>query len=89
MNEIGMLLTRHHPPSGLCNTFMLLLMVEEAQLDLSACPRTRNFYKSATKTLQSPFGFWDPIGFTADGDVDAFKRRRATELKHGRIATRL
>ncbi|CAE7610866.1 FCPA [Symbiodinium natans] len=36
--------------------------------------------------VQSPFGFWDPIGFTADGDVDAFKRRRATELKHGRIA---
>ncbi|CAE7597005.1 unnamed protein product, partial [Symbiodinium necroappetens] len=36
--------------------------------------------------VQAPFGFWDPIGFTADGDVDAFKRRRATELKHGRIA---
>ncbi|CAE7517689.1 FCPA, partial [Symbiodinium microadriaticum] len=36
--------------------------------------------------VQAPFGFWDPIGFTADGDIDAFKRRRATELKHGRIA---
>merc|ERR1712176_1106138 len=30
-------------------------------------------------------GFWDPLGFTADGDVGAFKRRRSVELKHGRI----
>jgi len=36
--------------------------------------------------VQAPVGFWDPIGFTADGDVEAFKRRRATELKHGRIS---
>merc|ERR1719399_2377924 len=36
--------------------------------------------------VQAPVGFWDPIGFTADGDVAAFKRRRATELKHGRIS---
>ena len=31
-------------------------------------------------------GFWDPVGFTADGDVSAFKRRRSVELKHGRIS---
>eukprot|EP00931_Biecheleriopsis_adriatica_P036674 TRINITY_DN2109_c0_g1_i2.p2 TRINITY_DN2109_c0_g1~~TRINITY_DN2109_c0_g1_i2.p2 ORF type:complete len:300 (-),score=79.02 TRINITY_DN2109_c0_g1_i2:642-1541(-) len=36
--------------------------------------------------VQEPVGFWDPVGFTADGDVTAFKRRRATELKHGRIS---
>ncbi|CAK0906439.1 unnamed protein product [Prorocentrum cordatum] len=35
---------------------------------------------------QAPFGFWDPAGMCADGDVEAFKRRRATELKHGRVA---
>merc|ERR1711975_64349 len=35
--------------------------------------------------VQAPVGFWDPIGFTADGDVAAFKRRRSVELKHGRI----
>ena len=29
--------------------------------------------------------FWDPAGFTADGSVEDFKRRRATEIKHGRI----
>ena len=47
-----------------------------------------SFWKAFENELgvQAPFGFWDPIGFTADGDVDAFKRRRATELKHGRIA---
>ena len=26
------------------------------------------------------------LGFTADGSVENFKRRRQTELKHGRIA---
>merc|ERR1711870_92020 len=28
----------------------------------------------------------DPAGFTLDGDVEAFKRRRATEIKHGRVS---
>merc|ERR1719237_1505731 len=36
--------------------------------------------------VQAPFGFWDPLGLTKDGDMEAFKRRRATELKHGRVA---
>ena len=36
--------------------------------------------------VQAPVGFWDPLGFTADGDVAAFRRRRSVELKHGRIA---
>merc|ERR1712094_70298 len=35
--------------------------------------------------VQEPAGFWDPLGFTADGDVASFKRRRSVELKHGRI----
>merc|ERR1711988_1658020 len=35
--------------------------------------------------VQEPVGFWDPLGFTADGDELAFKRRRCVELKHGRI----
>merc|ERR1719327_1423836 len=35
---------------------------------------------------QAPFGFWDPAGMCADGDVESFKRRRATELKHGRLS---
>merc|ERR1719436_507468 len=36
--------------------------------------------------VQAPVGFWDPVGFTKDGDADAFKRRRETEIKHGRVA---
>merc|ERR1719373_645574 len=36
--------------------------------------------------VQDPVGFWDPLGFTADGDLLAFKRRRCVELKHGRIS---
>jgi len=36
--------------------------------------------------VQAPVGFWDPLGLSADGDVAAFKRRRETELKHGRLS---
>merc|ERR1712032_456107 len=36
--------------------------------------------------VQAPVGFWDPLGLTKDGDVESFKRRRATELKHGRVS---
>lgn len=35
---------------------------------------------------QAPLGFWDPLGLAADGDEAAFKRRRVTEFKHGRVA---
>merc|ERR1711972_1081198 len=36
--------------------------------------------------VQDPVGFWDPAGFTADGSVENFARRRQTEIKHGRIS---
>jgi len=36
--------------------------------------------------VQPPFGFWDPLGYSADGDAKAFRRRRETELKHGRVS---
>merc|ERR1719277_2594812 len=35
--------------------------------------------------VQEPVGFWDPLGFCADNDEAAFKRRRSVEIKHGRI----
>merc|ERR1719408_220008 len=35
--------------------------------------------------VQAPVGFWDPLGLAADGDADTFKRRRSTEIKHGRV----
>jgi len=36
--------------------------------------------------VQEPVGFWDPLGLAADGDVAVFKRRRETEIKHGRVS---
>jgi len=36
--------------------------------------------------VQTPVGFWDPLGLAADGDVENFPRRRETEIKHGRIS---
>merc|ERR1719254_445698 len=36
--------------------------------------------------VQPPVGFWDPAGFSTDGDVEVFKRRRETEIKHGRVS---
>ncbi|CAE7198804.1 FCPA, partial [Symbiodinium sp. KB8] len=66
-----------------------VLLESAAPRHSTACGGTRKVVVSAFENelgVQAPFGFWDPIGFTADGDIDAFKRRRATELKHGRIA---
>merc|ERR1719327_2251120 len=36
--------------------------------------------------VQPPVGFWDPLGFSADGDAQQFRRRRSVELKHGRVS---
>merc|ERR1719229_961202 len=36
--------------------------------------------------VQAPFGFWDPLGYCASGDTEEFRRRRETELKHGRVS---
>jgi hypothetical protein len=36
--------------------------------------------------VQAPVGFWDPAGLSGDGDVEIFKRRRTTEIKHGRVS---
>merc|ERR1712203_1138085 len=36
--------------------------------------------------VQAPVGFWDPAGLSRDGDAAAFKRRRSTEIKHGRVS---
>jgi len=36
--------------------------------------------------VQAPVGYWDPAGLSKDGDAAAFKRRRVTEIKHGRVS---
>lgn len=35
---------------------------------------------------QPPLGFWDPLNFSEDGDLEKFDRYRFVELKHGRVA---
>ena len=34
----------------------------------------------------APLGFFDPLGLCADGNEEVFARRRAVELKHGRVS---
>merc|ERR1711934_390493 len=36
--------------------------------------------------VQAPVGFFDPLGLSKDGDPDVFRRRRESEIKHGRIS---
>jgi len=36
--------------------------------------------------VQAPVGFWDPLGYAAEGSAEDFRRRRESELKHGRIS---
>jgi len=36
--------------------------------------------------VQPPVGYWDPLGLAAGGNMFDYKRRRETELKHGRVA---
>merc|ERR1712204_6605 len=36
--------------------------------------------------VQAPVGFFDPFDLAADGNVEAFQRRREVEIKHGRIS---
>jgi len=51
--------------------------------------KCRNVVVSAFESelgVQAPVGFWDPMGLSRDGDAEKFKRRRASEIKHGRIA---
>merc|ERR1712137_1038723 len=36
--------------------------------------------------VQPPVGFWDPLEFTKDGNRENFLRRRAVEIKHGRVS---
>ena len=36
--------------------------------------------------VQAPIGYWDPLGLNANADAATFRRRRAVEIKHGRVA---
>merc|ERR1719392_544129 len=51
-------------------------------------PPGEKFYNGFEGNIgdQEPLGFWDPAGFTKDGNVANFKRRREIEIKHGRVS---
>jgi len=49
-------------------------------------PTSTSFDPAKELGVQDPIGFWDPLGLSADKDEATFKRRRAVEIKHGRIA---
>merc|ERR1712039_436052 len=51
-------------------------------------PEREKFYNGFEGNIgdQPPLEFWDPLGFSKDGDVEKFVRRREVELKHGRVS---
>merc|ERR1711972_209105 len=44
------------------------------------------FAPSAQIGAVAPLGFFDPLNFTKVGDEDGFRKLRASEIKHGRVA---
>ena len=53
---------------------------------ISRASRTKKRAFENELGVQAPLGLWDPMGFTDDGDMAAYRRRRSVEFKHGRIA---
>ncbi|CAE8633639.1 unnamed protein product [Polarella glacialis] len=48
--------------------------------------RAEVFQPSKQLGATAPLGFFDPIGFTKEGDKAGFRNLRVAELKHGRVA---
>merc|ERR1719320_2153854 len=46
---------------------------------------TKQFDPTTQVGVQAPARYWDPLGLSIGTDEAAFKRRRAVEIKHGRI----
>ena len=89
------LYSRNHQQSRCCHPALLIsamTFMSQDGLTGSAWGDWANYTASPLRAfenelgVQAPVGFWDPAGFTADGSVENFKRRRATEIKHGRIS---
>ncbi|CAJ1351604.1 unnamed protein product, partial [Effrenium voratum] len=54
----------------------------------SSAPAASSASASVSTTLgvQAPVGYWDPLGLNKNADTATFNRRRAVEIKHGRVA---
>jgi len=53
---------------------------------VKAAPVSSGFSPEEQLGVLPPIGFWDPLGFSTDADEETFKRYRAIEIKHGRVA---
>jgi len=75
----------HAAIAGLCSAGVALVAVCR---NLARQPASSTSIRAFENELgvQPPLGFWDPLGFTEDGDVSDFFRRREAELKNGRVA---
>ena len=85
-------ISRYRETTTLCFFVLAMIATPQDGLTGSAWGDWANYTASPLRAfenelgVQAPVGFWDPAGFTADGSVENFKRRRATEIKHGRIS---
>ncbi|KAL9139498.1 Light-harvesting complex-like [Amphidinium carterae] len=48
--------------------------------------RAAVFKPSEAVGAMEPLGYFDPLGFCKEGDVETFRNYRAAEIKHGRVA---
>merc|ERR1712241_130218 len=75
----------HASVAGLCSAGLVLMAACRSFGKQSSSTTTRRAFENETG-VQPPLGFFDPLGFTNDGDVSDFYRRREVELKNGRVA---
>merc|ERR1719436_874713 len=57
-----------------------------AATTIDEAPAPPLFEPSAQLGAMAPLGFFDPMGYTKVGDEEGFRKLRASELKHGRVA---
>merc|ERR1712217_260536 len=57
-----------------------------ATVDAEAPPPPPPFNPAEQLGATMPLGFFDPLGFCKVGDEAGFRKLRAAELKHGRVA---
>mmetsp|Transcript_9191 Transcript_9191/g.28204 ORF Transcript_9191/g.28204 Transcript_9191/m.28204 type:complete len:217 (+) Transcript_9191:2-652(+) len=67
---------------------LLSLLVPAVAFQAAVAPKTTSALKATPSELgvTKPLGFWDPLNLAGKGTAEDFERRRAVELKHGRVA---
>mmetsp|Transcript_138486 Transcript_138486/g.336587 ORF Transcript_138486/g.336587 Transcript_138486/m.336587 type:complete len:205 (-) Transcript_138486:17-631(-) len=49
-------------------------------------PKPKPFDPADQVGVTAPLGFFDPLNFCKEGDMQEYRRLRAAEIKHGRVA---